>query len=92
MLVDQRTENAYVPLNALSPTSKLELANSSLSEMAVLGVSIPFLCVIHLLMVHLVRTWDVLGVPRTPSNLGGAIRRLLQRITGKLRISYSSAT
>lgn len=38
MLVDQRTENVHVPLNALSSTHKLELANSSLSEMAVLGV------------------------------------------------------
>lgn len=40
MLVDQRTENVHVPLNALSSTHKLELANSSLSEMAVLGVRI----------------------------------------------------
>ncbi|KAF8314960.1 dehydrogenase E1 and transketolase domain-containing protein 1 [Clavulina sp. PMI_390] len=37
MLVDQRTENVHVPLNALSSSHKLELANSSLSEMAVLG-------------------------------------------------------
>jgi hypothetical protein len=39
MLVDQQTENVIVPLNNLSQTNKLELANSSLSEMAVLGVS-----------------------------------------------------
>lgn len=39
MLVDQRTESAYIPLNELTPSHKLELANSSLSEMAVLGVS-----------------------------------------------------
>ncbi len=38
MLVDQRTEEVFVPLNSLSPVNKLELANSSLSEMAVLGV------------------------------------------------------
>lgn len=38
MFVDQRTEQVHVPLNALSVDNKLELANSSLSEMAVLGV------------------------------------------------------
>ncbi len=38
MLVDQRTEEVFVPLNSLSHVNKLELANSSLSEMAVLGV------------------------------------------------------
>ena len=39
MLVDQRTEGVVVPLNlALDCSGKLELANSSLSEMAVLGV------------------------------------------------------
>jgi 2-oxoglutarate dehydrogenase complex dehydrogenase (E1) component-like enzyme len=38
MLVDQRTENVVVPLNLLSTSHKIELANSSLSEMAVLGV------------------------------------------------------
>ncbi|KAG6871746.1 hypothetical protein C0995_000516 [Termitomyces sp. Mi166 len=38
MLVDQRTEGVCVPLNeALGTEAKLELANSSLSEMAVLG-------------------------------------------------------
>ena len=41
MLVDQHTESVIVPLNNLSQTNKLELANSSLSEMAVLGVSRP---------------------------------------------------
>lgn len=40
MLVDQRTESAYVPLNALTPEHKIELANSSLSEMAVLGFEV----------------------------------------------------
>ncbi len=40
MLVDQRTEGVVVPLNlALERCGRLELANSSLSEMAVLGVS-----------------------------------------------------
>jgi len=40
MLVDQKTESVVVPLNtALSSQGKLELANSSLSELAVLGVS-----------------------------------------------------
>ena len=39
MLVDQRTEGVAVPLNlALECEGRLELANSSLSEMAVLGV------------------------------------------------------
>lgn len=38
MLVDQRTESVYVPLNELTSEHKIELANSSLSEMAVLGV------------------------------------------------------
>lgn len=52
MLVDQHSENVYVPLNALSPTHKLELANSSLSEMAVLGVSIPSPYQIHHLIVN----------------------------------------
>lgn len=38
MLVDQRTEGVVVPLNlALECEGRLELANSSLSEMAVLG-------------------------------------------------------
>ncbi|EJF58365.1 dehydrogenase E1 and transketolase domain-containing protein 1 [Dichomitus squalens LYAD-421 SS1] len=38
MLVDQRTEGVVVPLNlALGGGGRLELANSSLSEMAVLG-------------------------------------------------------
>ncbi|KAF8641344.1 hypothetical protein AX16_010042 [Volvariella volvacea WC 439] len=38
MLVDQNTERVVVPLNdALEADGKLELANSSLSEMAVLG-------------------------------------------------------
>ncbi|KAI0786303.1 dehydrogenase E1 and transketolase domain-containing protein 1 [Abortiporus biennis] len=38
MLVDQRTEKVIVPLNAaLDTEGRLELANSSLSEMAVLG-------------------------------------------------------
>ena len=41
MLVDQRTEGVVVPLNlALDCTGRLELANSSLSEMAVLGVRV----------------------------------------------------
>ena len=39
MLVNQRTEEVFVPLNSLSHVNKLELANSSLSEMAILGVS-----------------------------------------------------
>lgn len=39
MLVDQKTEGVIVPLNdELRAEGKLELANSSLSEMAVLGV------------------------------------------------------
>ncbi len=39
MLVNQRTEGVIVPLNnELKADGKLELANSSLSEMAVLGV------------------------------------------------------
>lgn len=38
MFVDQRTEGVHVPLNTLSTENKLELANSSLSEMAVLAV------------------------------------------------------
>lgn len=38
MLVDQRSEDVFIPLNSLSSQNKLELANSSLSEMAVLGV------------------------------------------------------
>ena len=39
MLVDQRTEGVVVPLNlSLESVGRLELANSSLSEMAVLGV------------------------------------------------------
>ncbi|KAL7751836.1 hypothetical protein RI367_002836 [Sorochytrium milnesiophthora] len=38
MLVDQETEETYTPLNALQETQgKLEIANSSLSEFAVLG-------------------------------------------------------
>ncbi|KAL0576101.1 hypothetical protein V5O48_005875 [Marasmius crinis-equi] len=38
MLVDQKTESTHVPLNEqLDAPGKLELANSSLSEMAVLG-------------------------------------------------------
>ncbi|KAG8718476.1 hypothetical protein FRC08_005209, partial [Ceratobasidium sp. 394] len=37
MLVDQQTERVTVPLNALPTEKKLELANSSLSEMAILG-------------------------------------------------------
>ncbi|KAI9511036.1 dehydrogenase E1 and transketolase domain-containing protein 1 [Russula earlei] len=38
MLVDQKTETVVVPLNtALASKGKLELANSSLSELAVLG-------------------------------------------------------
>jgi hypothetical protein len=89
MLVDQRTENVYVPLNALSQTHKLELANSSLSEMAVLGVSVPPLCEIHYLMVRSVRAWDVLGVLPTSSDLGGTIRRFLQRITGIMNVQSS---
>ncbi|KAG8734031.1 hypothetical protein FRC11_013087 [Ceratobasidium sp. 423] len=40
MLVDQQTERVTVPLNALKTEKKLELANSSLSEMAILGVII----------------------------------------------------
>ena len=41
MLVDQRTEGVVVPLNlALDCAGRLELANSSLSEMAVLGVRV----------------------------------------------------
>jgi probable 2-oxoglutarate dehydrogenase E1 component DHKTD1 len=42
MLVDQKTETVIVPLNDdLKAEGKLELANSSLSEMAVLGVRVP---------------------------------------------------
>jgi 2-oxoglutarate dehydrogenase complex dehydrogenase (E1) component-like enzyme len=42
MLVNQKTEGVIVPLNDnLKAEGKLELANSSLSEMAVLGVRIP---------------------------------------------------
>ncbi|KAB5594248.1 Dehydrogenase E1 and transketolase domain containing 1 [Ceratobasidium theobromae] len=37
MLVDQKTERVTVPLNMLETEKKLELANSSLSEMAILG-------------------------------------------------------
>ncbi|KAI1316028.1 hypothetical protein EDD11_010492 [Mortierella claussenii] len=38
MLVDQKTERVHIPLNALSETQgHLEVANSSLSELAVLG-------------------------------------------------------
>ncbi|CAE6428691.1 unnamed protein product [Rhizoctonia solani] len=37
MLVDQQTERVTVPLNTLETEKKLELANSSLSEMAILG-------------------------------------------------------
>ncbi|QRW05238.1 2-oxoglutarate dehydrogenase E1 component [Ceratobasidium sp. AG-Ba] len=37
MLVDQQTERVTVPLNSLNTERKLELANSSLSEMAILG-------------------------------------------------------
>ena len=44
MLVDQETEEVHIPLNDLSSTfpepqkqGKLEIANSSLSELAVLG-------------------------------------------------------
>jgi 2-oxoadipate dehydrogenase E1 component len=65
MLVDQLTENVYVPLNALSPTHKLELANSSLSEMAVLGVSIPPSDENHLLTVvqfELGMSWEYPGL------------------------------
>jgi probable 2-oxoglutarate dehydrogenase E1 component DHKTD1 len=41
MLVNQKTEGVIVPLNdELKAEGKLELANSSLSEMAVLGVGI----------------------------------------------------
>ena len=39
MLVNQKTEGVIVPLNdGLGAQGRLELANSSLSEMAVLGV------------------------------------------------------
>jgi probable 2-oxoglutarate dehydrogenase E1 component DHKTD1 len=41
MFVDQKTEGTVVPLNDNSDAAgKLELANSSLSEMGVLGVRI----------------------------------------------------
>ncbi|KAM6491368.1 hypothetical protein JOM56_013142 [Amanita muscaria] len=41
-VVDQKTESMIVPLNnELNASGKLELVNSSLSEMAVLGVRIP---------------------------------------------------
>lgn len=41
MFVDQKDESCYVPLNdSLKAPGKLELANSSLSEMAVLGFEI----------------------------------------------------
>ena len=40
MLVDQKTNETYIPLNDLTPdqTGKIELANSILSEEAVLGL------------------------------------------------------
>ena len=39
MLVDQKAEGVVVPLNlALDCKGRLELANTSLSEMAILGV------------------------------------------------------
>lgn len=42
MLVNQKTEGVIVPLNdELEADGKLELANSSLSEFGVLGVSTP---------------------------------------------------
>ena len=54
MFINQKTEGVIVPLNdALKADGKLELANSSLSEMAVLGVRIFFFfvmtmpCLIH---------------------------------------------
>ena len=37
MLVDFKTERTVIPLNAISPKGKLEIANSHLSEYAVLG-------------------------------------------------------
>jgi probable 2-oxoglutarate dehydrogenase E1 component DHKTD1 len=38
MLVCQRTEHVHIPLNSISPNQgKLEVANSSLSEFAVMG-------------------------------------------------------
>jgi probable 2-oxoglutarate dehydrogenase E1 component DHKTD1 len=41
MFVNQQTEGVTVPLNvSLDAPGKLELANSSLSEMAVLGVGL----------------------------------------------------
>ena len=44
MLVNQKTEGVIVPLNdVLGAQGRLELANSSLSEMAVLGVRF-FVC------------------------------------------------
>ena len=43
MLVDQKTEGVVVPLNlALDCKGRLELANSSLSEVAVLGVRLRY--------------------------------------------------
>jgi hypothetical protein len=41
MLVDQTTNEIYIPLNDMLPeqTGKLEMANSILSEEAVLGIS-----------------------------------------------------
>jgi probable 2-oxoglutarate dehydrogenase E1 component DHKTD1 len=41
MLVDQTTNEIYIPLNDMLPeqTGKLEMANSILSEEAVLGMS-----------------------------------------------------
>jgi len=43
MLVNQKTEGVVVPLNdELNADGKLELVNSFLSEMAVLGVRILF--------------------------------------------------
>jgi 2-oxoglutarate dehydrogenase complex dehydrogenase (E1) component-like enzyme len=41
MLVDQSTNEIYIPLNDILPeqTGKLEMANSILSEEAVLGMS-----------------------------------------------------
>jgi probable 2-oxoglutarate dehydrogenase E1 component DHKTD1 len=37
MLVDSETERTIIPLNTISPKAKLEIANSHLSEYAVLG-------------------------------------------------------
>lgn len=78
MLVDQRTESVYVPLNELTSEHKIELANSSLSEMAVLGVRyLHYSFRVCSLICRPVRSWHVLGESQHPAHMGGPVRRLL---------------